>query len=174
MIRVVPASRAQVSAYVATHHRHHSPAVGDVFRLAIVDESGAVRGVASVGRPVARVWDDAWTLEVNRVATDGVRNGCSMLYGAARKIAWAMGYRRLVTYTLPEEGGASLRAAGWTCNGDAGGGQWSVPSRPRREAENASIKTRWTCINPAAFGGDVAWPEGEASSAQVGLFGGGS
>jgi hypothetical protein len=36
-----------------------------------------------VGRPVARMVDDGWTLEVNRVATDGTKNACSILYAAA-------------------------------------------------------------------------------------------
>ncbi len=84
-----------------------------------------------VGRPVARMSDDGWTLEVNRVCTDGARNACSMLYGAAWRAAKALGYRRLVTYTLPEEGGASLRAAGWKLLGERGGGNWNKPSRPR-------------------------------------------
>lgn len=90
-----------------------------------------VRGVAIVGRPVARNSDNGWTLEVNRVCTDGARNACSMLYGAAWRAAKALGYRRLVTYTLPAEGGASLRAAGWKLIGERGGGNWNVPSRPR-------------------------------------------
>lgn len=121
MLTIIPASRADVAAFIARTHRHHKPPAGDVFRLAVVDETGAVRGVASVGRPVARMLDDGWTLEVNRVATDGAKNACSLLYGAARRVAWTMGYRRILTYTLPEEGGASLRAAGWTLDGATGG-----------------------------------------------------
>ena len=84
-----------------------------------------------VGRPVARNSDNGYTLEVNRVCTDGARNACSMLYGAAWRAAKALGYRRLITYTLPAEGGASLRAAGWKLLGERGGGNWNVPSRPR-------------------------------------------
>lgn len=172
MLRVVPASRADVSAFIAATHRNHKPPVGDVFRLAVVDDTGAVRGVASVGRPVARMLDDGWTLEVNRVATDGVRNGCSILYGAARRIAWTMGYRRILTYTLPEEGGASLRAAGWTEDGEAGGGEWSSPSRPREAVCRSDIKTRWSCVNPAASPVDPVWPEVSDGDGQIGLFSG--
>ncbi len=84
-----------------------------------------------VGRPVARHSDNGFTLEVNRVCTDGAHNACSMLYGASWRAAKALGYRRLITYTLPSEGGASLRAAGWKLIGERGGGNWNVRSRPR-------------------------------------------
>src|SRR3546814_18235817 len=74
-----------------------------------------------------------WTREVTRRCTDGAPNACSKLYGAAWKAAKALGYTRLITYTLPEEGGASLRAAGWQLVGTRGGGAWSRPSRPRAD-----------------------------------------
>jgi hypothetical protein len=75
--------------------------------------------------------DNGMTLEVNRCCTDGTRNACSMLYGAAWRAAKALGFARLITYTLPQEGGASLRGAGWTLIGERGGGNWNVASRPR-------------------------------------------
>lgn len=131
MLTVTPIDFAEANAFVAVHHRHHKPMPGCKFALAVSDADGKVRGVAMVGRPVARMSDDGFTLEVNRVATDGARNACSMLYGAAWRAAKALGYRRLITYTLPAEGGASLRAAGWRLLGERGGGQWSRPSRPR-------------------------------------------
>lgn len=54
-----------------------------------------------------------------------------------------MGYRRLVTYTLPAEGGASLRGAGWTCLGRAGGGSWFRRARPRVDTHPTQVKMRW-------------------------------
>jgi len=171
MLRIVPASRADVSTFVSSVHRHHRPAVGDVFRLACVDAGGQVRGVASVGRPVARQLDDGWTLEVNRVATDGARNACSLLYGATRRVAWAMGYRRLYTYTLPEEGGASLRAAGWTCEGEPRRSGVGWGSRKGRADDSPSVKTRWLCVNVRAHDGPVLWPAVKADDHQAQLFG---
>lgn len=126
---VTPINLDEANAYVVAHHRHHSPVPGAKFCVAVSDD--VVHGVAIVGRPVARLLDDGWTLEVNRLCTDGARNACSMLYGAAWRVAKALGYRRLITYTLPEEGGASLRASGWRLVGLRGGGNWNVPSRPR-------------------------------------------
>ncbi len=126
-LMVTPIDFAEANAFVSAHHRHHNPVVGMKFCLAVSDEHG-VHGVALVGRPVARGSDNGYTLEVNRCCTDGTGNACSMLYGAAWRAAKALGYRRLVTYTLPEEGGASLRAAGWKLLGERGGGSWSCES----------------------------------------------
>ena len=91
---VVPITLAEANAFVATHHRHHKPVRGCRFCVA-VSNNDAICGVAIVGRPVARHLDNGWTLEVNRVCTDGTRNACSMLYSTAWKAAKALGYRRL-------------------------------------------------------------------------------
>jgi len=142
-LRIVPITFAEAKAHIATHHRHHKPPLSHKFSVAVADEEGTVRGVATVGRPVSRHLDDGWTLEVNRVATDGARNACSMLYGAAWRVAKALGYRKLITYTLPEEGGASLRGAGWRCIGEAGGGAWDRKSRPRVDLAPQQVKMKW-------------------------------
>jgi hypothetical protein len=134
VLEITPITFAEANAFVALNHRHHKPCVGTKFCVAVSDND-EVKGVAIVGRPVARHKDDGWTLEVNRCCTDGSKNACSMLYGAAWRAAKALGYKRLITYTLPEEGGASLRAAGWTLIGEAGGGNWNVKSRPRVETD---------------------------------------
>ena len=147
MLTVVPISLAEANAFVARHHRHHAPMPGAKFCIAIADDGGTVRGVAIVGRPVARNADNGWTLEVNRCCTDGVKNGCSMLYGAAWRAAKALGYRRLITYTLPEEGGASLRATGWTNIGLRGGGNWNCASRPRVDTQLQQQKFCWEVTN---------------------------
>jgi hypothetical protein len=130
MLEITPIALDEANAFVSLLHRHHKPVPGAKFCIACSDGE-KVRGVAIVGRPVARHSDDGWTLEVNRCCTDGVKNGCSILYGAAWRAAKAMGYRRLVTYTLPEEGGASLKASGWRCVGLRGGGNWNTTTRPR-------------------------------------------
>lgn len=75
--------------------------------------NGHLAGVAIVGRPVSRYLDDGLTLEVNRLCTDGTKNACSFLYGAAARAAKVLGYHRIVTYILDTESGVSLRASGW-------------------------------------------------------------
>lgn len=143
---MTPIDLAEANAFVALHHRHHVPALGHKFSVAVSDEAGQVRGVAIVSRPIARGNDNGWTVEVTRLCTDGAPNACSMLYAAAWRAAKALGYRRLVTYTLPEEGGASLRAAGLRCLGERGGGSWSVPSRPRVDKHPLQTKLAWEYV----------------------------
>lgn len=167
-LRIVPASRAQVSAFVAQVHRHHRPSVGDVFRLACVDAAGQVRGVASVGRPVARKLDDGTALEVTRVATDGARNACSLLYGAARRVAFGLGYRAIITYTLPAESGASLRGVGWECDGAGHASESGWKSRGASRSAHQGGKVRWIARNPEAYSGPVVWPE--VATMQTQLF----
>lgn len=143
MLTIVPCTIAAARIFVGQHHRHHAAPVGALFALAVAADADVV-GVAIVGRPVARGLQDGQTAEVTRVCVlDGQRNACSMLYGAAWRAARALGYRRLVTYTLPEESGASLRGAGWRLLGQAGGGSWSCPSRPRDDHHPLQQKLRW-------------------------------
>ncbi len=135
MLEITPINFAEANAFVAQHHRHHKPVVGAKFCVAVSDGL-AVRGVAIIGRPVARELDDGWTLEVNRLCTDGLRNACSALYSAAWRASKALGYKRLITYTLPEEGGASLRAAGFRVDKENAGGSAEMwHSRPGRTAQ---------------------------------------
>lgn len=111
--RVVPLSFRQVCVYVRAHHRHaKAPRGGKVF-LGLRDLTGALVGVAVLGRPVARAFDPEEVAEITRTCTTGVPNANSQLYGACRQIAKAMGYARVITYTEEGESGASLRAAGF-------------------------------------------------------------
>lgn len=142
-LHIKPINLRDANTFVSKHHRHHQPVRGCKFCVAVADDDDVVRGVAIVGRPVARMLDDGQTLEVNRVATDGARNACSMLYRAAWRAAVALGYQRVITYTLPEEGGASLRGAGMEYVGPAGGGQWSRPSRQRAVTARPEPKSLW-------------------------------
>lgn len=141
-LRIVPVTFKQACQFVQDLHRHHKEPRGHKFSFGVSDGQSVV-GVAIVGRPVARMSDDGNTLEVTRVCTDGTRNACSKLYGAARRVTFELGYTRLITYTLEEEGGASLRAAGWERIGEAGGGSWSRENRPRTDAHPLQPKVRW-------------------------------
>ena len=136
-------SLAEANAFVETHHRHHPPVVGHLFSIG-AGLDGRLVGVVIVGRPVARLRDDGVTAEVTRLCTDGTRNACSFLYGAAARAAFALGFERIGTYTLPNEGGASLRASGWHLIGERGGGEWSTRSRPRAPmASPTGVKLLW-------------------------------
>lgn len=132
----------EANAFVARHHRHHGPVAGHKFSLGAA-LGDAIVGVAILGRPVSRRRDDGVTLELTRLCTDGTRNACSFLYGAASRACFALGYRRLGTYILASESGASLRAAGWRLIATTPGRSWSVPSRPRVDTHPLGQRTLW-------------------------------
>lgn len=127
---VVPVELGEANAFVSEYHRHHGPVVGHKFSIGAALDSKIV-GVAIIGRPVSRIRDDGLTLEVTRLCTDGTKDACSFLYGAARRATFALGYKRLGTYILASENGASLKAAGWRLVGEVTARSWSCPSRPR-------------------------------------------
>lgn len=111
-MEIRPITFRDACAFVAKLHRHNKPPRGHKFSVGLWQQNYLV-GVAMAGRPVARAFDDGLTIEVNRTCTDGTRNANSMLYGAVWRAAYAMGYRRCITYTQAAESGASLRAAGF-------------------------------------------------------------
>ena len=143
-MKLIPVSIRDATEFVRQYHRHHQPPRGAIFAVAVGDTE--INGVAMVGRPVARMLQDGWTAEVIRVATDGSDNACSMLYAACWRACRAMGYHKLITYTLNTEPGTSLRAAGWKMIGETGGGSWSSPSRPRVDRHPLQLKIKWEAV----------------------------
>ena len=115
-----PVKLETANEFVARLHRHHKPVIGHKFSIGAT-VAGELVGIAIVGRPVSRMRDNGMTLEVTRLCTDGTRNACSFLYGASARAAFALGYRRIGTYILASEDGASVTAAGWRCLGERGG-----------------------------------------------------
>ena len=115
MIRLAPIDHVEVNQFVQQHHRHNAMLRFQQFYLSIRDTKDKLRGVALMRTPIASPTGAAFVdaLEVTRCCTDGVKNGCSMLYGACSRIAQALGYKRIITYTLTTESGASLKASGF-------------------------------------------------------------
>jgi hypothetical protein len=148
---VRPITHRAANAFVGRLHRHSRPTRGAILCASVWDEH-ELRGVAIVGRPVARMLDDGATAEILRVCTDGVHNGCSMLYGACRRALRALGYDRVITYTLPDEGGASLRAAGFRLDsGTAGQPARRWHNRPGRSAAPVGddmVGGKWRWVSP--------------------------
>lgn len=129
---VQPMKLEDANAFVRALHRHHGKVVGHKFSLGAIKDGDLV-GVAIVGRPVARGRDDGKTLEVTRLCTNGTKNACSFLYGAAARAAFALGYTRIGTYILKSEDGTSLTACGWRMIGEVKGRTWSCVTRPRTD-----------------------------------------
>ena len=121
-LHIGPVSLSEARGFVAEHHRHNNPPPGHKFSIGCYD-GDRLCGVAMVGRPVSRMLDDGLTVEITRNCTDGTYNACSMLYSACVRAARALGYRKIITYTLETEPGTSLKASGWTvCVKNRGGG----------------------------------------------------
>lgn len=139
-MKVVPITLKQANAFVIQNHRHHGKVQGCKFCIGAVDDKGELRGVAITGRPVSRYLDDGTTAEITRLCTDGYKNACSFLYAACVRVAKEMGYKKIITYILETENGASLKAAGWLEQGVCGGGNWNVKSRPRNNSPNICKK----------------------------------
>ncbi len=142
MLEIQPITFREANAFIKKHHSHHKPPQGCKFAIAI-NNGNEIVGVITVGRPIARNLDNGWTAEVTRCCTDGTKNAASMLYAAAWRAARAMGYKRLISYTLSSEYGISLVAAGWHLIGQTSGDTWNRPSRPRLDIHPIGQKTLW-------------------------------
>lgn len=144
-LTVVPSTKHEVNAYVKQLHRHNKTVAGGRVFLAVLDQTGKIRGVAVAGR-ACRTYDDRFTVEITRVATDGCPNACSALYARMRRVLQAYGFTKIITYNLPAESGASLRAIGLEAPEaeNIGGGSWERKGRPRpNEKHNLGKKNRW-------------------------------
>jgi hypothetical protein len=140
---LVPVSFRQACAFIEDWHRHNRPPRGMKYAIGAATD-GQLVGVAIVGRLVARMLDDGLTLEVTRTATDGTANVNSLLYGASWRVARALGYGRLITYTQEAEPGTSLRAAGWRVIAERPARRgWDSPSRPRTGDYDSTPRTLW-------------------------------
>ena len=143
MLSVVPLSLKQANAFVEKYHRHNKPVRGYKFAIGAIKDDVLV-GVAIVGRPVARLLDDGVTAEVTRVCTDGTKNVNSFLYSRCKRICQLMGYQKVITYTLQQESGASLRAVNATVETHTKPGVWDRPNRKRSDQQvYIEPKIRW-------------------------------
>lgn len=148
---IVPLTLPVANGLVKRMHRHHAPIPGGFGWFAVgVVADGMLVGAAIAGRPTNRNNDDRETVEVLRLVTDGTPNACSALLGACARAAKAIGARRILTYTLTEESGISLRAAGWKCESENTGRSWWAHEGARKGAiERDHLhkpKARWGLV----------------------------
>lgn len=119
MLEAVPITLTDANEFVKSFHRHNKPTVGGKFAIGAATGDELV-GVVIVGRPIARLNDNGFTAEVLRTCTkpESPKNTNSFLYGCAWRAWRAMGGKKIITYTLKTESGASLRGAGWKVIGE--------------------------------------------------------
>lgn len=142
MLEIKPIHLKDAKEYVKKYHRHNIPPVGGKFAVSCY-EDGRLCGVAICGRPTARHLDNGETLEIYRNCTDGTQNACSKLYGACLRIAKGMGYKKVITFTLESENGASLKASNFTHAGQAGGIAWTGSRKRNYYVSPEEMKNRW-------------------------------
>lgn len=167
-IAIRPIELAEANKFITAHHRHHKPVQGHRFSICAVAE-GRIVGVATVGRPVARLTDHLRTLEVTRLCTDGTPNACSALYAAAARAGFALGFEKIQTFILREEDGHSLLASGWKFDGASTGSKWHRNSKRYRTDQPIEPKSRWVRVlaEPLHFSREIASP---LVDPQVSLF----
>lgn len=146
-MEVTPVTLKDALNFVRQNHRHCTAPQGHKYSIGI-KASGTLIGVVIASTPKARALDDGRTLELNRICCDpAYRNAVSMVCGAAIRAAKAMGYHRIVTYTLPQESGSSMRAIGFQQDGitSVRPTGWNCRSRPRFLLEKYPYgeKIRW-------------------------------
>ncbi|MGB9815843.1 MAG: XF1762 family protein [Thermoplasmata archaeon] len=146
--RIVPLRMSVANEFIQKYHRHNKPVDHRAHRFSIgLMDGDKLIGVAIAGQPIAQKNDDGFTLEILRVCVlEGYPNANSMLYARVKRIGLLMGYKRIITYTLQSESGASLRAIG------AKGkpirvSSWSRPARKRSEQPVTMLpKIRWELL----------------------------
>lgn len=62
---------------------------------------------------------------------------------ASWRAAKAMGYKKVITYILDTENGASVKAAGYKCVGEAGGKRWTGKRKPEVDLCPAQMKLKF-------------------------------
>lgn len=147
--RLAPVTGRDGRAWVSNVHRHLPRVHGALFAVA-AELDGRRVGVARAGNP-PRVWLGTGRFVITRCAVlpdlPGVGNHaapvCSMLYGALCRAGRALGYVEAWTYTLPDEDGRSIRAAGFEYMGETRAEEWDRPGRARPEAVDPRAKGRW-------------------------------
>jgi hypothetical protein len=149
-MRVINVTFSEAREFVRNFHRHNKPPVGAVFSIGASDGVRLV-GVAICGRPVSRVLDDGVTLEVIRccVVADAPKGSASFLYSRSWRAARALGWAKLITYTLQSESGASLRGAGWRLIG-------TLPERDAAGWQSRSGRAWQPVVGQAKFRWEVA------------------
>ncbi len=146
----VPMTIAEANAYVASFHRHNKPVAGARFCVGASD-GNELCGVAIVSRPVARKLQDGLTAEVVRccVVETAPKGTPSFLYASCWRAWRAMGGRRLITYTMQSEGGASLRGAGFKLIAELPGSNpkaWQTRAGREWQSVTGQAKFRWEML----------------------------
>jgi hypothetical protein len=133
---------ARAREFLAAHHRHRPTIQGALWAVGVTQGDQLV-GVAIAAWPVAPAQNDGETIEIRRCCTDGTRNAPSFLYRCCVRASRALGFTRVITYSLDSESGASLRGAGFKVTGKTRKRRDGWENRDGRAVCDKSQKLRW-------------------------------
>lgn len=146
-MKLKPISFKDAAEYTHKYHRHSKYIHGWKFGVSIVDDNDEIIGVAVAGRPVSRILDDGYTLEILRICTNtDEKNVVSKLVSSMVRAGKALGYTKIITYTRIDETGTSLLACGFrSCKDDmvVRKRSWNTPSRKRTDRSEVIERIRW-------------------------------
>ncbi len=110
---VVPMTLKESNEFVDKYHSHNKRVQGYKFAIGAIYQDKLV-GVAICGRPISATLDNKKTIELLRscVLNDAPKNTNSFLYGRSWRVAEAMGYEKMITYTLMKEQASACKAIG--------------------------------------------------------------
>ena len=110
-----PIKISDANKFISQYHRHSAPLrLGGEISIGLF-ENGELIGVGMMGRPVARHLCNGETIEIRRTCVKiGFKNANSQMYARLRRIAHAIGYKKIITYTLQKESQSTLKAIGAT------------------------------------------------------------
>ena len=138
-----PTTLKSANEFLKKYHRHSAPVTGGRFAI-MAELNGKIIGVGIAGRPISRHLDNGLTAEITRVCTDGTPNANSFIYGRMKRILQSMGYKKIITYTLASESGASLRAINAKIERTTKAEEWDRKARRRNsQAIYSEPKYRW-------------------------------
>ena len=152
--KVIPLTLKESNDFVTAHHSHNKKVQGYKFAIGALFKNKLV-GVAIAGRPVSATLDNKKTIELLRscVLDDAPKNTNSFLYGRVWRIAVAMGYEKMVTYTLMKEQGSACKAIGMKIVGQTRDSSKAWAAKKKQdgiERENQAVyhekKYRWELI----------------------------
>lgn len=148
----IPIKFSEAEEFISRYHSHNEPPQGWKFGCSVANTAiNQIVGVTTIGRPVARHYDDGKTLEITRncirddLSRKYVKNASSKLYAAAWRATKNLGYEKLITYTIKnKEQATPLKATGFEILEEkCGGGNWSSKSRKRNYEGPKGTKSSW-------------------------------
>ncbi|MGV0830714.1 XF1762 family protein [Empedobacter brevis] len=118
ILQTKPITIKEANLFISKHHRHHRPTTKNCgkWAISVINKlNEQIVGVAICANPVSATYMDGYTLEITRlcVSEEAPLGTASFLLSNCAKIWQTMGGKKIITYTLDYESGASLKGAGW-------------------------------------------------------------